>query len=227
MATNWQSIKQGLATERARAAISFAVWCLTLWLGVVMPTHPYTQAIVILLPIVFTLLLFWPELSRLRVTYDQKTRNESPAWLYLFSLACLLAIIVSGYRLYENLQNQPRLLSADEKSQSHLEGKRFYITELIGPPRAEGFAVIEGWTFEDCWIYGPVVLAGLGENDIQHNIFVGDFDNIFTVTEVGAAPVGVIWLKDCRFRRCHFVAISILATKAEVQHIRELEGLKK
>jgi hypothetical protein len=213
MGANWVSFKRLLATERARAVGAFAVWCFTLWLGAVIPTHPITEAIIPLLPIAATALLFWPEIARLRITYNQKTRNESPAWLYIFALASVLAVTISGVNLYHNLQNQPRTLSLDECAESYISGKHFRIADL-----ADGNNTIEGRTIENCWLYGPAVIMMMDEVSLVHSTFEEATAHQFIVASEGSAGAGtgVIILRDCKINHCRLYNISVVGNAQNV-----------
>lgn len=116
--------------------------------------------------------------------------------------------------LYRSIAHEPALLTAEEFSQPYLHGRYFRISEL-----ADSNHVIEGRTFEDCYIYGPAVLFAHDNVDLQHSSFEGSKDEVFIPTIGGRTGPGsgVIVLKDCKFRRCHFIGVSFVANPQDVE----------
>jgi hypothetical protein len=101
--------------------------------------------------------------------------------------------------------HQPTILSASEFASPLIEGKYFRLSEL-----ADNHHVIEGRTFQDCWIFGPAVIFPAEKIDLYSNWFDTSLDQSFNVTEgVGA---GAIVLRDCKFTRCHFVGVSFIGS---------------
>ena len=65
--------------------------------------------------------------------------------------------------------------------------------------------VLVGYTFTDCVIFGPAVLAPAGESVITDCTFSADADGLFWLVEPQREyVVGAIGLQDCRFERCRF-----------------------
>jgi len=213
-----QQIRTLYQTEKVRGAIALSAWCLALWLSAVLPTHPMAVTIIGLTPMVVLLLLFFPEIARLRLQYTERTRNESPIWLYLFALAACGLVVLTGYRFVNSIWNAPTKLSADEFAQPYIQGKYFRITEL-----ADSDNIIEGRTFEGCWIYGPAVLVIGPDTSVSRNVFEGSADRVtMAVTQglIGAAT-GIVELKDCKFGHCHFVNVTFAESEQFVKYFKE------
>jgi hypothetical protein len=198
-----------LQTERARGFLAVVGWVLAIWIAPMPETHPFFSAVASFAAIVFTALLFWPEIRSLRVTYNQQTRNESPIWLYLFACVSLVAVVLSGVKLYWSQKNRPQRMTASDFSSLYLQGKRLYLADLVGPDN-----MIEGRTFEDCWIYGPAVIVAATGTDLSENHFDADADTTYiTVAKATAGGnSGLILIRDCKFRHCTFFRVSIAGT---------------
>jgi len=137
-------------------------------------------------------------------------------WLYLLAIACLGLVAIAGVRLYWVIAYQPRRLTGDEFAQAYITNKYFHIYDLV-----DSHGLIQSRTFEDCWIYGPAVLAGDNASDIQYCTFDGSFDAALIGTDLPPNVVGVIFLKDCKFRKCHFFEISFLTSPNNVKALRQ------
>jgi hypothetical protein len=137
--------------------------------------------------------------------------------MYIFGLAATGMLIVACVRLYTSHLRQPVLLNDVEFSQKFIHEKYFRLSSL-----ADADSTIQGRTFEDCWIYGPAVIYGDSSTNIRDSSFAGSSTTVF-IPVLGVAPgpgTGVIFLKDCRFRHCHFIRISILADPAMIDRYR-------
>ena len=142
-----------LLLEKVRGLAAFVGWCLALGVDLAMGNHPVAGILAITLAVVWTAICFSPELRKCKVVYNERTRNESPVWLYLFAVATLGAVSIGGVHLYESLVHQPVGLTANEFAQPYLQGYSFRIVDL-----ANSDHTIRNKTFENCWIYGPAIL---------------------------------------------------------------------
>lgn len=99
----------------------------------------------------------------------------------------------------------------------HLKNTAFQIALFV----SDG-STINGWTFEDCVVYGPAIL------DSTHGTYVekpswgtSDLEYFLKVVEEPAyLGTGVIRLKNCTFRRCLFVHTKLFATPEQVERIK-------
>ncbi|PLS84678.1 MAG: hypothetical protein CYG60_16645, partial [Actinobacteria bacterium] len=100
----------------------------------------------------------------------------------------------------------------------YLKGASFHIADLV---RNE--TRIRGWTFEDCTIYGPAVIATLAGTLIHEPTWTAEnVDYVLWDAHGGEDRrwEGLIGLQDCAFRRCTFVRIGILVKPEEAERIR-------
>jgi hypothetical protein len=136
-------------------------------------------------------------------------------WLYIFAIGALGMVSFACENIYFSSVHEPALLTSEEFAESYIHGKYFKIADL-----ADSRNIIEGRTFEDCWIYGPAVLFLHQSNDISNNNeFVGSSDEIFMAAgqhSVVGGGSGVIVLKDCKFRKCHFLRVTFVGTDADI-----------
>jgi hypothetical protein len=80
-----------------------------------------------------------------------------------------------------------------------MQGKYFRITQV-----ADANNVIEGRSFENCWIYGPAVLFATEHTDVSANTFDANPSEVFIAVEPGTLVgrrTGIVIVKDCKFRR--------------------------
>jgi hypothetical protein len=206
-----------LRRERTRGGLGFLAFAGSLFVSTLTNVHPTAAIVIVLVAIIWNVFLFWPEISSLKIVYSERARTESPVWLYIFALASLGAFVCIVILTYYNITESPRRLSAGEFANSNLVGKRLYITDLVDSEN-----VIEGRTFEDCWIYGPAVLSMVG-GDMMKNTFEGTSAGTFVTVSAGMAGngTGIVLLKDCRFRRCKFINVSIAGNAALVTQWKE------
>lgn len=66
--------------------------------------------------------------------------------------------------------------------------------------------VLDGYTFSNCQIIGPAVLAILDNNEIAHCSFSGSIDAIMWVVDPVERPmvVGAVGVANCTFSGCDF-----------------------
>jgi hypothetical protein len=213
-----------LRSRKVRALLAFLGWGAQF----VFKPSPFISGLVLLTSIAWVIFLFWPEIKRIRIVNDpaKTVLSESPAWLYIFAVAAVLAVSVWGGSIYYSVQNAPRILTADEFAEPFIRGKHFRLSDFIA---YAGGNVIAGRTFEDCWIYGPAVVVASGVGILHKNVFdAQSFEEVFWEVPTDHPIRGVINLRDCTFRRCVFVGVAFVGTKeqiakwkAENQEIRE------
>ena len=88
-------------------------------------------------------------------------------------------------------------------------------------------AIVRGWTFEECEIYGPAIIATLGNTIIDNPTWIANSmdDVIWEVSENRVDHIGVIGLDGCRFLDCTFVRVGYLTTPVAASRMkRELES---
>ncbi len=113
-----------------------------------------------------------------------------------------------------DIQRQPHQYIPE----TYIKGRIVYLMDLL-PPGAE--PIVLGRTIEDCEIRGPAMIALLGAVTITHSGFDGDLESLFIEIAENRMIFGAIALKDCVFRRCHFVGIGILGTKEQIQEAKQ------
>lgn len=159
--------------------------------------------------------LFWPEIRTLRIVLPKGAIAQPIGWLYFFALANVGLLLLGGTLSYFKLSHVPRSLTSDEFSQPYISGKYFHIADL-----ADTSKVIAGRTFENDWIYGPAVVVASG-SDIRGSSFNGTFDQIFQPVQPDQPiGVGVIVISDGKFRNCHFVNVTFVATPSQIDSFR-------
>jgi len=183
--------------------------------------HPVIGSALIIVAVVGSLYLFWPEITNLRIHNPKNIPTESPLWLYIFGFAAVGMVVVAGGNLYFSSAHAPALLTSEEFAESYVHGKYFKIADL-----ADTQNIIEGRTFEDCWIYGPAVLWPQEHNDISlNNEFQASPEQAFMVGTSNVGNVvgpgtGIIVLRDCKFRHCHFVGVTFIGVEDDIKKWR-------
>ena len=81
---------------------------------------------------------------------------------------------------------------------------------------------IEGYTFVNCQIFGPAVLALVENVDLTHCTYEGDINSMFWEIDPAARPVvfGAVGVKDVRFVACTFTAVGFAGTR-ELRNMME------
>lgn len=81
---------------------------------------------------------------------------------------------------------------------------------------------IERYTFINCQIFGPAVLALLEDVDLTHCSFEGDINSMFWEIDPVARPVvfGAVGVRNVRFAACTFTAVGFAGTH-ELREIME------
>jgi hypothetical protein len=200
--------------RRVRVGGILVMDALSLAANFFLANRPWLGAGVILLAVLANVFLLWPEIKALRITVPKGTQAESAAWLYLFGIAVLGLLVYAGARLYVSSTHDVRRLTSDEFAQPYIQGKYIRLADF-----ADANGTIEGRTFEDSYIYGPVVMVALDKTDISRCSFAGTMDDVFlSIASPSIGPKGgVILVKDCKFRRCHFIRLSIIGSPEQVQ----------
>lgn len=80
--------------------------------------------------------------------------------------------------------------------------------------------LIQGYTFINCRIVGPAVLAVLSEVSIEHCHFEADINSLFWEVDPATRPTvyGAVGIQDVSFSNCTFQAIGF----AGPRELREL-----
>jgi hypothetical protein len=166
--------------------------------------------------VIWTLWLFRRDIGQLTTEVAPSERHQHPIWLMLPGLAVLCFAVYPFVRLYESLAHQPVGLTANEFAQPYLRGYSFRIVDLAGTD-----GIIRNKVFEDCWIYGPAILYGSGddvylvqslfnENTPGHKLTA---DDIFIETPDNRVITSAVVLQHCTIRRCHLINIQVIGTR--------------
>ena len=211
--------KSGMAKtwdERPRARGGAAVLTNAGALGAnfFLANRPWYGGGIILLGVVVTIILLWPEIKSFRLIIPKNTQVQSPVWLYIFAIALLTVAVYAVGNLYVFYNSGPRTLSSEDFASPYIHGKYIRIAEL-----ADSNSTIVGRTFEDDYIYGPAVLYPHDYVDLGNSGFTGTKDSVFMKTTNGMAGPGsgVIIVRDTKFRRCHFINITFVGTPEQIE----------
>lgn len=76
--------------------------------------------------------------------------------------------------------------------------------------------LIEGYTFINCQIVGPAVLALLGNVDMSHCTYEADINSIFWEIDPDTRPVifGAVGVQAVTFSQCSFKAIGFAGPRS-------------
>lgn len=165
------------------------------------------------------ILLFWPEITRLKLVAKKGDQAEPSSWLvYLFGIATVGVVLLGFWQAYLAYTSHPAVLTAVEFSQPYLEGRFLKIADL-----ADDQNVIEGRTFINCHIFGPAVLypSPEGFGTIAYNKFITSSPQMtFQVMEFKGPGTGVIEIQNSTFTKCVFHNVTIVGTKETVDRLR-------
>jgi hypothetical protein len=99
------------------------------------------------------------------------------------------------------------------------ENRRIYLNDFALPSKP----LIEGKTFIDCEIIGPANIVLISGNSVtDHRLPACDA----LVIAEGAEPTNGYAFRDCIFRGCSFVRITLLVTQAEFQSAKTVNWLR-
>lgn len=76
--------------------------------------------------------------------------------------------------------------------------------------------LIQGYTFSNCQIVGPAVLAMLGNVDMSHCTYESDINSLFWEVDPAVRPLvfGAVGVQDVTFSQCSFQAIGFAGPRA-------------
>ena len=81
---------------------------------------------------------------------------------------------------------------------------------------------LTGWTFEECWLIGPAVVAFTGSTTIEGVEVKGSPDTVlYRVDSYGDEASGCIQLDSCTFKDCRFGRMGLAGTSEDQQWLRE------
>ncbi len=80
---------------------------------------------------------------------------------------------------------------------------------------------IEDVEFVDCEIYGPAIIAALGDVTIDNCDFDAPPEVLFIEAEPNRPYIGVIALKNVRFFECRFHNIGIIAPHETIEQFKQ------
>ncbi len=206
-------------TKLARGAILLLSYVGAIGVNLVTSTHPVAAFCIAVLAVLWSAYTFWPEIKALRIIYPRGAPLESPAWLYLFSIASLGVVFIGFYSLYIASTRRPSILTDAEMSRPYIQGKYFKIADL-----ADGENVIVGRTFEDCHIYGPAVLFLLDRNTLIEPHVMGSLDEAFLAapaTNRAGPHTGIIVLRECTFKRCTLFNITFVGASEDIERYKK------
>lgn len=209
-------------SRQARGFLALLAYGFSIAANFLASGHPFIGASICLLAVIVSILLFWKEIRLLRIAYPKGTvKVESPIWLYIFGLIGLGTVLIAGYRIWDASHKRPDVITSDLFSQTYISGKYIRIADF-----ADSNNEIQGRTFEDSYIYGPAVLYVTDHTIFGNNSFNGSSDQVFIPVVDGGViqagdHTGIILIKDSTFKRCHFIAVSLVVTKLEEDEMKK------
>lgn len=187
--------------------------------------YPVAAMFIMVAGVAWNIWLFLPEIRAMKIAYPKGTPVSSPAWIYLFGIAAVGLVLFAGVNLYVSVRHSPTSLTSGEFAERYIHGKYIRIAEL-----ADANNVIEGRTLEDTWIYGPAVLFITTGTDIGYSHFNSSPNLVFlpvaATSVVAGRGTGIIVVRDSKFRRCHFVNITILGPEEMIEVWKKRNPLK-
>ena len=141
---------------------------------------------------------------------ESEFRRVSPIWTWIAVVGVALLVFGSIRHLLRWRQTRVHK-PTDEPLFRH---KRLRLADLVGPD-----SILRDQVFEDCDIYGPAILASIGQG-------VGGFDSctweaptaesiLFEVPD-GRVGVGMMGVVNCVFKRCRFYKIGLMGPPAQI-----------
>jgi len=106
-----------------------------------------------------------------------------------------------------------------------LSSERYFcrMTLRLADVIAEG-GMLRDKTFEDCTLQGPAVVHfGPGFSN-QDPSFTNGKGKLFLISD--RVTPGIIYIRDCRFIRCTFANVAVLATEEEVVDFKKRSGME-
>jgi hypothetical protein len=82
-------------------------------------------------------------------------------------------------------------------------------------------SLIENQEFVDALLVGPAVIAPLEGVEINECTFDGDAESLFIEVPEGKRVVGVIGLRNVKFRRCEFRNVAVAGTPLSIDRFRQ------
>lgn len=210
-------LRKWVQSRSARGVFSFSGWCIAVAVSFWTSNHPWATFWTCALSLLWPMYLFGPEIKKLKLTRGKNDIVESPVWLYLFGVASVVLGLFAIYHLWDANRSLPEILTDAEMAQPYIHGKFLTLSQFVNTDNR-----IEGRTFEDCSIYGPLVMTADKASSIVNCDFNAIQDQVFLESEKAliGRGTGIVMLKDCKFRRCRFYNVSFIAPKSVVDHWR-------
>ena len=170
--------------------------------------------------ILWTLFLFWDELSRLRVISgpEDTLQGERPFRLILPGIAMFLLALYPFVHLYQAAVRHIEPLTFNDLLQTYIHDRRLYITDLARTER-----VVRGKVFENVTFVGPAIVSFNGASDLRDTAFDAEGapeEALLLEVLRGTLTVGAILFEDCIFRNCLFIRIQVMGTKEVIEEIK-------
>ena len=207
-----------LLSERTRGSLAAFGWFLSVGTTFMTSAHPFMAALVMFAGIVWVLIFFGPEITRLRVvTNDTELEQfKYPYWLISVSISLLLSVGFVALIFYASIMHQPVGLTDNEFARPYLKGYNLRLEDL-----ADAAQVIHDRTFEDCWIYGPAIVVGYSDNFFRHPTFLAKtFESLFLIVPDHTELTGAILLRNCTFINCHFMGVQFIGSANQIGEMR-------
>jgi hypothetical protein len=130
LCSNFSNAIKTIKSKR-RGIMTVLGWTISLGTSLWTSHHEFLATGAAALALLWPIILFWPEIKLLRIAYPKNTiKLESPAWLYVFGVVSLGALLLASYRVYSSTSVAPRTLTADEFAQPLISGKFFCLADF-------------------------------------------------------------------------------------------------
>ncbi len=120
-----------------------------------------------------------------------------------------------------NIENTPYPLATDLNA-TDFHGVHIWLPDLMRAAFAAGAPLIQDRTFTDCVLEGPAVLLAAGRVELDEcnlGYTGGDIRNLVLRPVAPDKAVGALPFRNCRFKRCEFVAVGFTGSENFIQAI--------
>ncbi|MDO8716919.1 MAG: hypothetical protein Q7J73_08985 [Dehalococcoidales bacterium] len=169
---------------------------------------------------IFTAIFLPKRGKKMKTKKEQEARTTKiRIWSVVAIIALLfISLILSAQQLYKD--KQLTFATPDALIPLNLSGLQINVADL-----ARNDLTIKNKTFNNCDLYGPAVIAMLGDYVVvTGNTFDASIDTMFTVQDTDRWISGVIAFENVQFINCRFHKIGIIGSSTMKQQF--LSGTK-
>lgn len=168
-----------------------------------------------------TLIIFWKEITHLRIVRSSNAASqaERPLWLFLPGVATFLIALYPFVNLYMAASGYIKPLTPDELLQKYIHDRAIYVADL-----ARSGPVVEEKYFENVTLVGPAVITFLDHNNVD-GFHVEAYENVpdtyLLDIPMGTQMVGFIGFRRCVFRNVRLVRVQVGGQREALVDFRE------